>query len=294
MVPNHFLRTQIYNIALGATFQNNFPVDQEYFSILYELIAKGVLYVPERDEIVSFNPVHLGMIQPDEHYLDDGNNAKWLTFYDEQSERDNAMVFSRLNGTWPGAPVTDWDFSRYAAGVKDRRLHFLPPYENGLVLIAPPQHGKFANHNAPRGKLVDHLHPLYKNILKEYITDGRNYLSPSGKETFSADEYFKQIEADIQAGAKQLPLTVSGEVAWVCAQTAPTRLRLTVIDSGYINPRARTATLHFHTVRPIRMTDMLTRSAIEIADHSSINVDVPCGLFRFFDIELDQPIGANP
>lgn len=293
MVPNHFVRTQIYNIAYGATFQNNFPVDQEYFSILYELIAKGVLYVPERDEIVSFNPVHLSMTAPDELYLDEGNNAKWLTFYDAQLERDNPMVFSRLNGTWPGAPVTEWDFSRFAAGVEDRRLNFLPPYPHGLVLITPPQHGKFADNNAPRGKLVDHMHPLYRYILREYVTDGRNYLSADGTQAYAADQYYKQVEADIQAGARQLPLTVSGDVAWVCAQTAPKHLRLTLIDSGYINPQARTATVYFHTVKPVKMVDVLTGNSSDAADRSSINVDVPCGLFRFLDIELDQVLGAN-
>jgi len=293
MIPNHFLRTQIYNIACGATFQNNFPVNQQYFSILYGLIAKGVLYVPDRGEIVSFNPVHLSMTEPDEHYVDEGNNAKWLTLYDEESEWRNPMVFSRLKGTWPGSPVTEWDYSRYAAGVKDRRLNFLPPYENGLVLITPPQNGKFADKSAPRGALTDHLHPIYKNIMKEYITDGRNYISADGRKTFAADEYYRTVEADIQNGAKELPLTVSGGVAWVTAQSSPTHLRLTLIDSGYINPQARTATVHFHTVKPVRMTDVLTGNSIDITDPSSVNVDIPCGLFRFLDIEVDQALGAD-
>lgn len=290
MIPNHFLRAQIYNIAYGATFQNNYPVNQEYFSILYELIAKGVLYVPERDEIVSFNPVHLSMIEPDEHYLDEGNNAKWLTFYDEEFERNNPMVFSRLNGTWPGAPVTEWDFSRYAAGVKDRRLNFLPPYENGLVLITPPQHGKFADLDAPRGKLAEHLHPLYRNVLKEYITDGRNYLSADGMEAYAADEYYKQVEADIQAAAKQLPLTVSGNVAWVVAQTSPTHLRLTLIDGAYINPKAKTATVRFHAVQPAKIVDLLPGNRLDLSDPSSVTMAIPCGLFRFLDIELKEPL----
>ena len=245
MVPNHFLRAQIYNIALGANYQNNYPVDQQYFSILYDLIAKGVLFVPDRDEIVSISPVHLSMIEPDKRYLDEGNNAKWLTFYDEQYEKNNPMVFSRLNGTWPGAPVTEWDFSRFAAGVKDRRLNFLPPYNNGLVLITPPQNGIYTDNDVPRGKLTEHLHPIYKNIMQEYLTDGRYYYSADGKRRYAADEYYKVIERDIQDRVKLLPLTVEGEVAWVVAQTSSNHLRLTLIDSGYINPKDRTTTVSF-------------------------------------------------
>jgi hypothetical protein len=63
MVPNHFLRQMVYNISCGATYIDNFPVDQDYMSLLWELIAKGALYVPRREEIVSFNPVH-GEIDP--------------------------------------------------------------------------------------------------------------------------------------------------------------------------------------------------------------------------------------
>ncbi len=293
MIPNHFLRAMTYNIACGATYLNNFPVNQQYFSILYELIAKGALYVPKRSEIVSFSPVRLSMTQPDKHYLDEGNNVKWLTFYDGDFERDNPFVFSRLGGTWPGAPVTQWDFSRYAAGVEERRLNFLPPYQNGLVLITPPQHGTFAAIDSPRGALADHLHPLYKTILKEYTTDGRHYYSSDGMQTHAADEYYRTIEADIQQSAKLLPLTVSGNVAWVAAQTASKHLRLTVIDSGYINPKARTATVSFYTVDPVNMVDVLGKTRFDLTDPSSVKVHVPCGAFRFIDIELKEPLGLE-
>ena len=290
MLPNHFLRTMIYSISSGAQYINNFPVDQDYMSLLWELIAKGALYVPKRSEIVSFSPVHLSMTKPHEHYINEGSNVKWLTFYEEESEQRNPMVFSRLNGTWPGAPVTEWDFSRYAAGVKERRLNFLPPYENGLVLITPPQHGIFADHDAPRGALIDHLHPIYRDIMKEFITDGRRYLSTDGKETFSADNYYRTVESEIENAARRLPLTVSGSVAWVAAQSSPTHLRLTLIDSGYINPKPRTATVHFHTVEPIRMLDLLSDTTFDTSNPSSVKIDMPCGLFRFIDIELNRPL----
>jgi lambda-carrageenase len=293
MLPNHFLRTQIYNIAYGATYQNNFPVDQEYFSILYELIAKGVLYVPNRNEIVSFNPVHLSMTEPDKHFLDEGNNAKWLTFYDEESERSNPMVFSRLNGSWPGAPVTEWDFSRYAADVRDRRLNFIPSYPNGLVLITPPQHGVFGDTDASRGQLTDHLHPLYINIMEEFITDGRNYISADGKTTYAANEYYRTVETAIENAVMKLPLTVSGNVGWVVAQTSPTHLRLTLVDGGYINPNDRTAIVQFHAVKPVTITDLLSGEEIDAPTPNSASIDVPCGLFRFLDIELEQVLEAG-
>lgn len=293
MLPNHFLRTMIYNIACGARYINNFPVDQKYMSLLWELIARGVLYVPKPSEIVSFSPVHVSMTGPDEHFLHEGNNVKWTTFFDADFEADNPFVFSRLNGSWPGAPVTRWDFSRYAAGVKDRRLNFLPPYEHGLVLITPVQGGAFAAKDAPRGALEDHLHPLYKGILKEYITDGRFYYSADGSKKFRADEHAGVIEAAIKKNARLLPLTVSGGVAWVAAQTGPNHLRLTLIDGGYINPGARQATVSFHTIRPLRMKDLLSGEVFDVSRPSDVKVNVPCGMFRFIDIELKEVFGKK-
>lgn len=292
MLPNHFLRTLIYNISNGAQYINNFAVDQEYMSLLWDLIAKGALYVPKRDEILSFSPVHLSMKDPDMTFLDEGSNVKWTTFYDQEFDENNPFVFSRLNGTWPGAPVNEWDFSRYAAGAKERRLNFIPTYENGLVLITPVQKGKFFT-ESKRGQLADHLHPIYKNILKEYITDGRYYYSADGEKKYNADEYYKVIEEDIKKSASLLPLTVSGDVAWVVAQTDPKHLRLTLIDKGYVNPKDCMANVTFNSIKIKQIKDILSGEVISISDDSIANIEIPCGAFRFMDVELEDSLSVE-
>lgn len=284
MLPNHFLRQQIYSIASGARYMNNFPVDQEYMSVLWSLIAKGALYIPKRNEIVSISPVHISMTRPDEHLADDGNNVKWTLFYDEEFERENRFVFSRLNGSWPGAPVTEWDFSRYAAGVKDRRLNFLPPYANGAVLITPEQTGR------EERTLRSQLHPLYENILKEYVTDGRHYYSQDGKTRHAADTYYRTVERDIAESAKRIPLTVSGNVAWVAAVSSPKHIRLTLLDSGYINPGDKTAVVTFNTVTPVTITDVLANRSATAVSKKTVRVHIPCGLFRFLDVEIKEAL----
>ncbi|RKR12143.1 hypothetical protein CLV91_2266 [Maribacter vaceletii] len=286
MLPNHFLRNMIYHVSSGAQYLDNFNVDQEYMSLLWELIAKGALYVPKRSEILSFSPVNLGMLSPDKHYLEESSNAKWTTFYDEEKEKNNPLVFSHLNGSWPGAPVTEWDFSKYAGGVQDRRLNFLPTYTNGLVLLTPPQNGIYADKKAKRGTLTSHLHPMYKNIMKEYYTDGRNYYSADGTQTYKANEYYKVIAKDIKDNAKKLPLTVSGDVAWVVAQSSPKHLRLTLIDGGYLNPDDREVTIQFNTVVPIKVTDLLSGEEFTPNANGELQIKVSCGLFRFIDIEF--------
>lgn len=289
-LPNHFLRNMIYHVSHGAQYLDNFTVDQEYMSLLWELIAKGALYVPERHEIVSFSPVHVSMFPPDEHYMDRSSNIKWTTFYDAEYEENNHFALSRLDGSWPGAPVTEWDFSKYAAGVKDRHLNFLPPYENGLVLFTPPQKGKYALNNAPRGMLEDNLNPIYKGKLREFYTDGRYYYSADGNERYEPDTYYKTIQNEIEAASQHIPVTVSGDgVAWVVAQTSPTHLRLTLIDGGYLNPNDRTALVKFNNVTPVKVLDMLNREEFDTSKGIA-KVAIPCGMFRFIDIELRAPL----
>jgi len=285
-LPNHFLRHTIYSIASGATHLNNLSMDKEYMSLVWELVAQGALYVPNRNELLSLSPVHLSMTTPDHRYLEEGADVKIITHYDEKEEENNKMVFSHLNGSWPGAPNTEWDFSRYAANETERRLNFIPAYNNGMVLITPVQNGALAKQNLPRGKMVDNLHPYYKNIMKEYITDGRNYISSDGKQTFPAEIFYKKIKEDIEKSAVLLPLTVSGDAGWVVAQTDEKHLRLTLVDAGYINPNETEITVVFHTAKPVKMMDLLNGETFDLKNTKAVKVKIPCGGFRFIDIEL--------
>lgn len=289
-LPNHFLRQNIYNIASGATHLNNLSMDKEYMSLAWELVAKGALYVPNRDELLSLSPVHLSMTTPDHRYLEEAADVKIVTHYNEKEETENKLVFSHLNGSWPGAPVTEWDFSNYAANETERRLNFIPAYNNGMVLITPVQNGALAKEGLPRGKMIDKLHPIYKNIMKEYVTDGRNYISADGKETYPAETYYKNIKADIEKSAKLLPMTVAGDAGWVVAQTDAKHLRLTLVDGGYVNPSEKEVTVTFHTVKPVKMTDLLSGETFDVGSPEAIKVTIPCGGFRFIDVEIGEEL----
>ncbi len=290
MLPNHFLRQMVYNVASGAQYLNNFEVDQAYFSFLWEMIASGILYIPHREDLLSISPVHLSMIEPDEYYLNEGNNVKWTTFYDEQAEDNNKLVFSHLNGTWPAAPVTGWDFSAYAAGEKERRVNFLPSYNNGLVLITPVEAEYFSENMGKRKKIAEQMHPIYRDIMTEYVTDGRNYKALDGSKTYPAETYYTTIKQEIEEKAQLLPITVEGDVAWVLAQTSSKHLRLTLIDGGYLNPSDKKVKVKFNTISPVGMTDLLEQKSITIGEQTSIELDIPCGLFRFIDVELAEPL----
>lgn len=287
-VPNHALRMFVFNIAAGASVVHNTNVNEEYTNVLWYMLAKGILYVPKREEIVSFNPVHLSMLDPDQLYLAN-NGVKVTTVYDEAFEDANPLVFGRTTGAWPGAPVTEWDYSRYATGANERRMEFLPPHPNGMVLITPPTDG-----DSLRGEFTSHLHPIYQNILQEVYTDGRNYYSDADKTTaYQADTYGPTIAQAVKDAAQKLPLTVEGRVAWVTAQTDPLHLRLTLVDGGYVNPDDRTATITFHTANVKSITNLINNETIPVIGGQA-TVKVPCGLWTFLDIELNEELDIAP
>ncbi|NIJ44844.1 WD40 repeat protein [Wenyingzhuangia heitensis] len=283
-VPNHALRMFVHQIASGASVVHNTKVNAAYQKVLWDMIAKGILYVPTRNEIVSFNPVHVSMLTPDSLFLE-RNHVKDVTIYDADFEKNNPMVISRTTGVFAGAPVTKWDFSNYASGAKERRLEFLPSYTNGMVLTTPP-----TDKNSKRGTLESHLHPIYKNNTKEFFTDGRNYYSDVAKtKTYKADEYYTTVKKAIEEGAQKMPLTVKGRVAWVTAQTAPKHLRLTLVDGGYVNPDDRVATVTFHTAKVKKIINLLTNEEVKFNSEKA-TIIVPCGLFVFLDIELKKAL----
>ena len=39
-----------------------------------------------------------------------------------------------------------------------------------------------------------------------------------------------------------------------------------------------------HTASPVKMTDLLDGKTFNVSDPSMVEVDVPCGLFRFIDV----------
>ncbi len=288
---NHFLRKTIFSLAYGATYMHNYYYDKEHQVLALELLDKEILYVPKPEEILSYSPVHLSIHEPQSRYLHQAENNKWNTFFNLEEENANPAVFSHLNGSWMGAALTPWDYSTYASGVVDRRQNAIANYPNGLVLITPVQEGPLASKESTRGKLTDKLHPIYRDIMKEYITDGVDYISADGKNRMKADSYYTQIAKDIEEGAKKLPITVKSkdgkQLGWVVAQMTPTRLRLTLVDGGWLNPNDQTAVVTFNTVKPVKVTDVLSKEVIATKG-GQMQIEVPCGMFRFIDIEIGK------
>ena len=282
---NHYLRHTIYSLANGATHLNNFEtLETEWMQMVLEMLARGVIYVPQRNQLLSISPVHLSMVNPDTHYINKSSSVKFLTGFDK-SAGEEKFVFGRMSGSFPGAQNTSYDFSRYAAGVNDRRLNFIPPYKNGMVLITPTGTSTFRN------SLESYMHPFYTGKLKEYFTDGTKYYSDANQSSsFNPDSsYYQTIKTDIENSANLLPIKVSGDVAWVVSQTDKRHLRLTLVDSGYMNPKGGTAkvTINGGEINVSSIKNILNPSET-YGTSGTVDIEVPLGGFIFLDITLNS------
>jgi hypothetical protein len=52
------------------------------------------------------------------------------------------------------------------------------------------------------------------------------------------------------------------------------------------------ARVQFGAVTPTKMVDLLDGKSFNVTNSTAVSVDVPLGLFRFIDVELDGPFIA--
>ncbi len=285
MLPNHFLRQMVYNSSLGAQYMDNIEVDQEYMSLFWDMLGRGLIFVPRVDQLLSISPLHLAMRTPDDDFMAEGTLSKWTILYDDATNNSytNPMVFDRMNATWIAGVVNEWDFSNYAAGVKDRRLSFLPSFSNGFVMITPADES-----NQYRSEVSQNLHPIYRDIMRKVETDGKYYYDNG---THDAISYYPTMVEMLEERSKLIPITVSGDdVAWVAAQSAPCHIRLTLVDGGYIDPDDRVARVKFNTVQPVSISDLLTGEKYLMNSSNEVDIPISAGLFRFLDVEIEEEL----
>ena len=269
-VPVHHFRHFVSRAALGADvfvsyiWQGPFSdkVYQQVFPF-YDMLEKGIIYIPEKEDLLSLSDLALGMKDPpSEHYIRHGTNGH--KFWYPESD-DHEMVFDHLDTYWGGATLESYDFSRYGTQSKRRMCNFLPVNAYGLIPIIPA------------GKAD-------KNRFKEVIiTDGQFFYDNQGK-SYRASEYKHVVEDALKKASDRLPVVVKGEVHWSVARLDSTHIRVTLIDPGYLDPSVREAEIILQHIKGKQCTDILSREKITIRN-AKIKVTVPAGVFRIVDIE---------
>lgn len=274
-----FLRRQAVQALLGASMfeyslggrdrEGGFSLaGREGERTLIHLLGKGLLVPPAPEEMAGISTVALRMKEPDKGFLAD---ADALGVDDEFriDAAERAAPLSGIASNWAMTPTPPGCVGRYLLGCRRSGLNFVPVPRYGFPAIVPewvpPEKLKFAS-----------AHPA---------TDGRKVLL-DGK-SMNGEEAKPALESLFAQAAAKLPVIVEGEVFWQSQWIGPGRLRVTLIDPGFVDPADRRAVVRFQGGEPAEATDLLNGERLS-PDGRSLSIVVPAGTLRIVEVRLSR------
>ena len=263
-VFSHHFRQLVSTAALGAdVFYNSLSMGplSGQLTPFFDMLEKGIIHIPLRQELLSLSEVSLGMTSPPSaEFIEHGQNGNAYTYArDEQPQ----MVFDRMDGYWAGAPLLPHDFSRYGMALDRRMCNFLPENPYGLVPIV------FADTSAG------------KRPSRTFITDGRYFYD--GGARHEAAEYRSTVEAALREAAARLAVRVAGAAHWSVVRLDPAHVRVTLVDPGYLDPAEREVEIMLQHLTGLGATDILSREKLDVRS-GRIKLRIPAGTLRIIDI----------
>jgi hypothetical protein len=266
----HLLRSLALRASLGADMflVNIYHGDPKDLTPFYRMLEKGVIAIPERDDLLSVADVCLGMKPPSPSFLEHGKNGHDISAYEPGG---TPAVFDRLDCYWGGAPTAPHDFSRYAMGSRARMLNFLPRNPYGLIASVPADTDLEA-------------FPRFKSMI---VTDGESFFDDQGR-AVSAPDYKPRVEGELRASAARLPIRVRGDVAWTVVRLDPGHVRVTLIDPGYTDPADREAEIVLQRIDGTACRDILSGEDLPLRE-GSVTLTVPAGVLRVVDVAHGTP-----
>lgn len=266
----HHLRNLVSTASMGAdVFFNDIHAGESRDALyqqlvpFYEMLEKGIIQIPQKDQLLSLSGFALGMKSPPSPgYIKHGTNGHNYWF---PATTHPEMVFNKLDTYWGGATIEPYDYSRYAMNAERRMCNYLPENPYGLTAIIPAS-------------------AQSKNQFNRVIeTDGQFFYDESGKQ-FTASEYKPVVEGILAEEAAKMPVMVQGDVHWSVVRIDPEHIRITLIDPGYLDPDERKAEIIMQHLKGISCTDILSGETLNI-NEERIVASVPAGLFRILDVK---------
>jgi hypothetical protein len=268
--PTHHLRHLVSRASLGSSlFFNSIHqgpfTESVYEQILpfYEMLEKGVIHIPTREELLSLSDIAFSMRSPPSaSYIRHGVNGH---NYRYPEDNHPVMVFDRLDCYWAGAPIARHDPAYYLMQLERRMCNYLPFNSFGLVPMIPSEPEQAAR---------------FKRVFE---TDGQYFYDTNGAR-FSADEYSSTVEQAVRESSRRLPVRAEGAVHWSVVRLDPNHVRVVLIDPGYLDPAVRHARLFLQNLDGVECTDILSGERLSI-DQGQIELQVPAGTLRIVDVE---------
>lgn len=278
-----FLRRQMVQSLLGARFfeyqlrqiemsrPGGFSVNgEESVALILDMLGKGLLVPPSPKEMLGVAPFHFRLAKPVRAFLDDSANLLEVDKY-RADPAERSAPFEGLAAYWGAAPVQPHYFGAIFFDQQRHMHQFIPRTPYGFVPIIP-----------------DRLRAKgWSSGKHSWVSDGWHIQTPEGR--MSGKNAAGRIREEAKRLAKRLPVRVDGEVFAQVQHLATGRIRITLIDSGFLDPADRRAELRFSgRLEGVRLVDVLSGDEVPLKDQIAV-VTVPAGIFRI--LELRVPAG---
>ncbi len=270
-VITHHLRNLVSSASMGSDLffsdiWGGSDTDSLFEQLIpfYEMVEKGIIHIPQKNELLSLSDFALGMKSPPSAtYIEHGRNGHSYSFPETEKTE---MVFNRLDTYWAGALIDSFDYSYYAFNAKRRFLNFLPETPFGMTAIIPSETQK---------------NETFKNII---LTDGEYFYDEKGEQR-TAKNYQAVVEAALAESASRMPVVVKGEAHWSVVKLDAEHIRVTLIDPGYLDPAERKCEIILQHIQAISCIDILSGEDLPVKG-GYISLTVPAGIFRIVDVTL--------
>ncbi len=278
MTGHPFLRRQMVQALLGAEmFEHQLPlldrdgevrfsiIGSEYLELLLDMIGKGLIVPPRPEELLGASPCMIRLDEPSPVFLREAFAGRVNDEY-EAGEDDRSSPFEGLAGYWGGAPTQPHYVGSYLFDQDRHALNFVPATKYGFVAIVPsfvePSRCRWAN--------------------RSVRTDGQRFIE-TGKRVTGV-EAKDRVHAEFRDSARSMPVTVSGHVFTQVQRLGGGRLRMTLIDSGFLDPDDRLAVVRLSSdLSDRRLVDVLSGEEITM-ENGEARIEVPAGVFRIVEL----------
>lgn len=273
-----FLRRELAQALLGARFFEYHlylhrlddpegpritTIGREVVDLIIPMIGKGLLIPPRPADMVGLAPVALRMREPDPGFAAEAMNFhRHDEFADDPAERSSLLEGVACHHGM--APVREHYLGKYLLGQDRHYGNFVPATPYGVPLLVPA--------SLPPDRL--------KWARQSYQTDGRA-LYADGR-TLDGPAARPIIEQAFREAARSLPVRAEGRIELLAQRLPDGRLRLTLIDPGFLDPEDRPVVLRLAAGTPTAWVDPLSGETLT-ATAGAVRLTVPAGAFRIVE-----------
>jgi hypothetical protein len=239
-------------------------IGRESVEIFLHMLGKGIVFPPEREQMVGVSPEGIAVHRPPDKWLRDGHNGHNPQNWEDDPELHAAVV--PHNGClWGMTPTPEHALQRVPLNKTRQFGYNVPPTPYGAFVIVPAH--------------AD-LHAV-PHVVRWWHTDGIHVWREDGPR-LTGQPAARALRESFEKAAAALPFRASGNVFLQAVRLEDGRYRLYAIDPGWLDPNDRDVTISIQREGHFAVSDLLSGDRLPVREHE-VTVRVPAGSLRILE-----------